>query len=85
MQAWRNPHLVSYAQAAAAFATREQTPRDFLERCIAAIEAHESRIQAFVSLDLKMARAAADAGLHVEQLGPVDLGGFTADLQRFTR
>ena len=61
MQAWRNPHLVSYAQAAAAFAAREQTPRDFLERCIAAIEAHESRIQAFVSLDLKMARAAADA------------------------
>lgn len=31
------------------------------------------------------ARAAADAGLHVEQLGPVDLGGFSAELQRFTR
>ena len=31
------------------------------------------------------ARAAADAGLSVERLGPVDLGGFTADLQRFTR
>ncbi len=31
------------------------------------------------------ARAAADAGLTVERLGPVDLGGFTAELQRFTR
>jgi len=31
------------------------------------------------------ARAAADAGLSVDRLGPVDLGGFTADLQRFTR
>lgn len=31
------------------------------------------------------ARAAHDAGLNVEQLGPVDLGGFTAELQRFTR
>jgi hypothetical protein len=31
------------------------------------------------------ARAAADAGLHVERLGPVDLGGFTAELQRFVR
>lgn len=30
------------------------------------------------------ARAAADAGLAVERLGPVDLGGFTAELQRFT-
>jgi len=31
------------------------------------------------------ARAAADAGLDVEQLGPIDLGGFSAELQRFTR
>ena len=31
------------------------------------------------------ARAAADAGLHCERLGPVDIGGFTAELQRFTR
>jgi predicted RNA methylase len=31
------------------------------------------------------ARAAADAGLQVERLGPVDLGGFTAELQRFVR
>jgi Putative RNA methylase family UPF0020/HEAT repeats len=31
------------------------------------------------------ARAAADAGLVVERLTPVDLGGFSAELQRFTR
>jgi hypothetical protein len=31
------------------------------------------------------ARAAADAGLEVERVGPVDLGGFDAELQRFTR
>jgi hypothetical protein len=31
------------------------------------------------------ARAAVDAGLHVDRLGPVDLGGFSAELQRFTR
>ncbi len=31
------------------------------------------------------ARAAADAGLSVERLDPVDLGGFSAELQRFTR
>ena len=31
------------------------------------------------------ARAAADAGLDVQRLGPIDLGGFTAELQRFTR
>lgn len=31
------------------------------------------------------ARAAADAGLAAERLNVVDLGGFTAELQRFTR
>lgn len=31
------------------------------------------------------ARAAADAGLSVDRLSPVDLGGFSAELQRFTR
>jgi hypothetical protein len=31
------------------------------------------------------ARAAADAGLTVERLSPIDLGGFSAELQRFTR
>jgi hypothetical protein len=31
------------------------------------------------------ARAASDAGLRVERLGAVDLGGFDAELQRFVR
>jgi predicted RNA methylase len=31
------------------------------------------------------ARAAADAGLQVQRLTPVDLGGFNAELQRFSR
>ena len=31
------------------------------------------------------ARAASDAGLRVERLSPVDLGGFNAELQRFSR
>ncbi|MEE8333437.1 MAG: amidase [Alphaproteobacteria bacterium] len=37
------------------------SPRDFLERCIATIEALEPRIGAFVSLDIEGARKAADA------------------------
>jgi Asp-tRNA(Asn)/Glu-tRNA(Gln) amidotransferase A subunit family amidase len=61
MQAWRNPYAVSFAQAAAGFKTGRQTPRDFLERCIANIERYESRVRAFVALDLKAARKAADA------------------------
>lgn len=61
MQAWRNPYAVSFAQSVADFQSRKQTPRDFLERCIATIEAHEGRVKAFVALDLKMARKAADA------------------------
>jgi hypothetical protein len=31
------------------------------------------------------ARAATDAGLNSERLGAVDLGGFEAELQRFTK
>ncbi len=61
MQAWRNPYAVSFAQAAAGFTAGKQTPRDFLERCIASIDEYESRVRAFVTLDLKAARKAADA------------------------
>lgn len=38
-----------------------QSPRDHLEACIAAVEAHEPALAAFVTLDLAGARAAADA------------------------
>ena len=61
MQAWRNPYALSFAQCVADFQSRKQTPRDFLERCIANIDTYESRVKAFVALDLKMARKAADA------------------------
>jgi Asp-tRNA(Asn)/Glu-tRNA(Gln) amidotransferase A subunit family amidase len=61
MKAWRNPYIVSFARAVADFNTGKQTPRDFLERCIANVEKYESRIKAFVTLDLKAARKAADA------------------------
>ena len=60
MKAWRNPYIVSFAQAVAAFKTGRQTPRDFLERCIANVDKYEKRVQAFVTLDLKSARKAAD-------------------------
>ncbi len=61
MKAWRNPHVVSFSQALADFVSGSQTPRDLLERCIANVERNESRVRAFVTLDLKAARKAADA------------------------
>ena len=60
MKAWRNPYIISFAQAVAGFKTGKQTPRDFLERCIANIDHYESRVKAFVTLDRKAARKAAD-------------------------
>jgi Asp-tRNA(Asn)/Glu-tRNA(Gln) amidotransferase A subunit family amidase len=43
-----------------AFAAGRDTPRDFLERCLADLEAWEPKIGAFVSLSLGAARDAAD-------------------------
>jgi len=42
------------------FAAGRDSPRDFLERCLAALDAWEPRIGAFVALNLPEARAAAD-------------------------
>ena len=61
MKAWRNPYIVSFAQSVANFKSGRQTPRDLLERCIANVDKYESRVKAFVTLDLKSARKAADA------------------------
>ena len=44
-----------------AFLSGNDTPRDLLERCVAVIEARDPEIQAFVTLNLDGARAAADA------------------------
>ena len=60
MKTWSNPNAVSFARAAADFRAGRDTPRNFLERCIANVEAHERRVKAFVTLDLKAARKAAD-------------------------
>jgi Asp-tRNA(Asn)/Glu-tRNA(Gln) amidotransferase A subunit family amidase len=60
MKAWRNPYIVSFAQAVAAFKSGKETPRDFLERCIANVERYEPRVKAFVTLNHKAARKAAD-------------------------
>lgn len=60
MNAWRNPNIMSFSAAVARFGSGKQTPRDFLEQCITRIEGHESRVQAFVTLNLDAARKAAD-------------------------
>jgi Asp-tRNA(Asn)/Glu-tRNA(Gln) amidotransferase A subunit family amidase len=49
-----------YLSATARFAGVDDTPRDFLERCLADLATHEPKIGAFVHLDLDGARASAD-------------------------
>src|SRR5260370_34306168 len=49
-----------YLSATERFQTGADTPRDFLERCLADIAALEPKIGAFVNLNLEGARAAAD-------------------------
>src|SRR5258708_18898658 len=49
-----------YLSATARFASGADTPRDFLERCLADLAALEPKIGAFVNLNLAGARAAAD-------------------------
>ena len=54
------PVLRPYLPATADFTAGRDSPRDFLERCLAALDAWEPRIGAFVTLNLAEARAAAD-------------------------
>ena len=54
------PVLRPYLPATADFAAGRDSPRDFLGRCVAALDAWEPRIGAFVTLNLVEARAAAD-------------------------
>ncbi|MFZ9528320.1 MAG: amidase family protein, partial [Burkholderiales bacterium] len=76
MKSWRNPHIVSFSDVVVDFRSGRQTPRDFLERCIARVEKSESQLQAFVTLDLDAARKAADASTRRyrdgKPLSPVD-------------
>lgn len=52
---------LSFAQALGDFATGTDTPRNFLERCIAEIETRETKVKAFTALRFDAARKAADA------------------------
>src|SRR5215468_1123413 len=54
------PVLHPYLPATADFTAGRDSPRDFLERCVAALDAWEPRIGAFVTINLVEARAAAD-------------------------
>ncbi|MBV9968504.1 MAG: amidase [Xanthobacteraceae bacterium] len=54
------PVLRPYLPASRNFAAGEDSPREFLERCLAALDAWEPRIGAFVTLDIEGARAEAD-------------------------
>src|SRR5215468_2857637 len=49
-----------YLSATTRFASGGDTPRDFLERCLADLAALEPKVQAFVHLDLDAARKSAD-------------------------
>jgi Asp-tRNA(Asn)/Glu-tRNA(Gln) amidotransferase A subunit family amidase len=49
-----------YLSATARFATGADTPRDFLERCLADLATLEPKVGAFVHLSLEAARATAD-------------------------
>jgi Asp-tRNA(Asn)/Glu-tRNA(Gln) amidotransferase A subunit family amidase len=55
------PPSPGFLNTVPAFLSGGDTPRDLLERCIAVIEARDGELQAFVTLNLDGARAAADA------------------------
>ena len=61
MQAWRNPHVISFDRCVADFVAGRDTPRDFLERCLEVIDKRDKTVRAFVILNVDGARKAADA------------------------
>jgi Asp-tRNA(Asn)/Glu-tRNA(Gln) amidotransferase A subunit family amidase len=67
---------VSFVRAVADFRDGRQTPRAFLEQCLAAVKRHEKSIHAFVTLDIAAARKAADAATRRYRAGrplsPID-------------
>lgn len=76
MKAWRNPNVVSFSAALHDFASGRRTPRDFLERCLEVIAARDRTVKAFVTLNARGARQAADAATRRYRAGkplsPVD-------------
>jgi Asp-tRNA(Asn)/Glu-tRNA(Gln) amidotransferase A subunit family amidase len=57
----RSHILLRFHDAAAAFRDGSDTPRAYLERCLAVIERREGEVMAFAFLDRGVARQAADA------------------------
>ena len=55
------PAARPYLAATAKFATGDDNPREFLERCLKELDRWEPQIGAFVNLNLPAARAVADA------------------------
>lgn len=54
------PQTRPYLKAAQAFAAGEDSPRAFLERCLATIDKQEQDVRAFVEIDRQKARRIAD-------------------------
>jgi len=70
------PGFAPFTSQIPAFLDGASTPRDYLERCIEAIQAREPQVMAFVCQNLEIARAAADAASqrykNGNPLSPVD-------------
>ncbi len=70
------PRMQPFLPATADFARGKNSPREFLERCIAQLEAWEPKIGAFVTLNLAAARTAADRSTNRwragKPLSPID-------------
>ena len=70
------PTRRSYVNSLAAFRSGNDTPRSFLERCLACLDEWEGKIHAFVNTNLVAARAAADRSSERWQSGrplsPID-------------
>jgi Asp-tRNA(Asn)/Glu-tRNA(Gln) amidotransferase A subunit family amidase len=57
----RSFRALTFHDAVAGFRAGSDTPRAYLERCIATVQEREPVVKAFASLNLEAARAAADA------------------------
>ncbi len=71
MGGWKNDKLIRFSATVPAFRDGSDSPRDFLERCLAVIAARDGELKAFVTLNLEGARAAADASSERYRLGRV--------------
>jgi Asp-tRNA(Asn)/Glu-tRNA(Gln) amidotransferase A subunit family amidase len=89
----KEPGLAPFTSLIPAFLDGQGSPRDYLERCIEAIETREAQVMAFVHLNLEAARqradamgeayaglaAKADACITLTALGPAPEGMATGD------